>query len=105
MEKELDMDDILPEDVEMITKNIKRAVKLYKDKSTLKEMQVAAMKAAKEFSWVKATKQYIDHFLVSLKFISNHGRPIRTKLLSFFSAEPGSCASTLGRSSWRDPSP
>jgi glycogen synthase len=66
MEKELDMDDILPEDVQMIVKNIKRAVALYEsDPATYNAMQVAAMKAAKDYSWVKATKQYVDHFLVS----------------------------------------
>ncbi len=59
------MDDIIPSDVEMIATNIKRAVTLYGDKATLKEMQVSAMQAAKDFSWVKATKQYVQHFLVS----------------------------------------
>jgi hypothetical protein len=64
MERELDMDDILPADVEMIVSNIKRAVKLYGEKAELKAVQIAAMKAAKDFSWTKATKEYIDHFLV-----------------------------------------
>ncbi len=65
MEKELDMDDILPEDVEMIVKNIKRAVDLYESEpATYRQMQVAAMKAAKDFSWVQATKLYVNHFLV-----------------------------------------
>ena len=60
------MDDILPEDVEMIVNNIKRAVALYaSDPATYNAMQVAAMKAAKDYSWVKATKQYVSHFLVS----------------------------------------
>ncbi len=62
------MDDILPEDVEMIVKNIKRAVALYEsDPATYNAMQVAAMKAAKDYSWVKATKQYVDHFLVTAR--------------------------------------
>lgn len=60
------MDDILPEDVAMIVKNIKRAVTLYESEpATYNKMQVAAMKAAKDYSWVKATKEYVDHFLVS----------------------------------------
>jgi granule-bound starch synthase len=63
MAKELDMDDIVPADVEMIAKDIKRAVALYGDKATLKAMQVSAMEAAKDFSWVKATKQYVQHFM------------------------------------------
>ena len=65
LEKELDMDDILPEDVQMIAKAIKRAAALYSDTATIRTLQVAAMKAAKDFSWVKATKQYVEHFLVS----------------------------------------
>ena len=64
MKHELDMDDIVPADVEMIVSDIKRAVQLYADKATLKSMQVAAMEASKDFSWVKATKQYVQHFLV-----------------------------------------
>ena len=59
------MDDILPEDVQMIAKAIKRAAALYSDTATIRTLQVAAMKAAKDFSWVKATKQYVEHFLVS----------------------------------------
>jgi hypothetical protein len=64
MERELDMDDLVPADVEMIGTNIKRALALYGDKAALKKVQVAAMAAAKDYSWTKATKQYIDHFLV-----------------------------------------
>lgn len=63
MKREVDMDDIIAQDVDMIASDIKRAITLYGDKATLQEMQVAAMKAAKDFSWVKATKQYVDHFL------------------------------------------
>jgi glycogen synthase len=64
LEHELDMDDIAPVDVSMIAGSIQRAIKLYGDKATLRTIQVAAMKAAKDYSWTKATKQYVEHFLV-----------------------------------------
>jgi granule-bound starch synthase len=63
MERELDMDAILPADVEMIASSIRRAATLYGDGAALRRTQVAAMAAAKEYSWTKATKQYVDHFL------------------------------------------
>eukprot|EP00292_Cryptomonas_paramecium_P033456 CAMPEP_0113702042 /NCGR_PEP_ID=MMETSP0038_2-20120614/24945_1 /TAXON_ID=2898 /ORGANISM="Cryptomonas paramecium" /LENGTH=560 /DNA_ID=CAMNT_0000626071 /DNA_START=37 /DNA_END=1719 /DNA_ORIENTATION=+ /assembly_acc=CAM_ASM_000170 len=63
MERELDMDEIVPEDVEMIADSIKRAVKLYSDKQTINTMQKAAMAAAKDYSWTKATKEYVQHFI------------------------------------------
>ena len=57
------MDDILPEDVEMVAQGIRRAAALYPDTAAIRALQVAAMKAAKDFSWVKATRQYVDHFV------------------------------------------
>ena len=64
LERELDMDDIVPADVALVADGIKRAVKLYGDKGALRAIQVAAMKAAKDYSWTKATKEYVQHFLV-----------------------------------------
>jgi glycogen synthase len=66
LERELDMDDILPADVQMIATAIKRTAALYADTPTVRTLQVAAMKAAKDFSWVQATKEYVKHFLVSV---------------------------------------
>lgn len=63
LERELDMDLILPEDVAMVAGGIKRAAALYADTAAMRAMQTAAMKAAKDFSWVSATKHYVAHFL------------------------------------------
>nr|CAH04621.1 UDP-glucose-glycogen glucosyltransferase precursor [Guillardia theta] len=63
MEHEVDQDDITPADVEMLVKNFNRAISLYGNKDKYKQMQVNAMAAAKDYSWTRAAKQYVNTFL------------------------------------------
>ena len=53
----------MPKDVEMIVSNIGRAIKLYETKTKLREIQIAAMAAAKTYSWNSAAREYIEHFI------------------------------------------
>ena len=89
LERELDMDDILPEDVEMVAQGIRRAAALYPDTAAIRGLQVAAMKAAKDFSWVKATRQYVDHFVVRRRRAPRRARA-RRSLLRPGEGRPGS---------------
>ena len=59
------MDDLLPADVTMLVGAIERAVKLHGDAAAMRKLQVAAMAAAKDYSWTRATKKYVEHFLVN----------------------------------------
>jgi len=59
----LNQDELVPKDVEMIVSNIGRAMKLYENKSKLREVQIAAMAAAKTYSWNNAAREYISHFI------------------------------------------
>eukprot|EP00961_Rhodomonas_salina_P148466 1998397-Rhodomonas_salina.1 len=63
MEHEVDQDEIVDEDVAMLVSNMERACKLFKDKETLRTVQVAAMGAAKSYSWSAAAQKYVDHLL------------------------------------------
>ena len=83
------MDDILPEDVEMVAQGIRRAAALYPDTAAIRALQVAAMKAAKDFSWVKATRQYVDHFVVRRRRAPRRARA-RRSLLRPGEGRPGS---------------
>merc|ERR1712127_644042 len=51
MEREVDQDGLEEVDVDMLVENFERALKLYKSPAEMLKMQVAAMKAAGEFSW------------------------------------------------------
>lgn len=62
MEAEVDGDEITTKDVVMIVSNMQRAADLYKNTPKLREIQVAAMAAAKSYSWAKAAKSYIETF-------------------------------------------
>lgn len=62
MEREVDQDGLEAEDVEMLLKNMERAMKLFKSPAEYRAMQVAAMEAAGEFSWASSVKQYVAEF-------------------------------------------
>jgi granule-bound starch synthase len=62
MESEVDMDEILPKDVDMIVSNIKRACALYNDRAKLRTMQQQAMRTAKSYTWANAARQYTRIF-------------------------------------------
>jgi len=62
MEHEVDQDGLEPEDVDMIAKNIQRAVSVFKETETYETMQKAAMTIADEYSWANSAKQYISTF-------------------------------------------
>ncbi|KAJ1494782.1 hypothetical protein T484DRAFT_2403425 [Baffinella frigidus] len=63
METEMDQDELVPKDVAMIVSNIARAMKLYESKAKMREVQIAAMAAAKTYSWNNAAREYIKHFI------------------------------------------
>eukprot|EP00961_Rhodomonas_salina_P129721 1746850-Rhodomonas_salina.2 len=63
MEHEVDQDGIEEVDVDMLVKNMERAVSLFESKETLRKIQVDAMAAAKSYSWNASAKQYVSHFL------------------------------------------
>ena len=59
----MNQDELVTKDVTMIASNIGRAMELYKSKSTMREIQIAAMAAAKTYSWNNAAREYISHFI------------------------------------------
>jgi len=63
MEHEIDQDTVIPMDVDMIVKNMERALGLFKDTATLRRIQVDAMGAAKSYSWASSAKKYVAHFM------------------------------------------
>jgi granule-bound starch synthase len=62
MEHEVDQDGLEEVDVQMLVGNIERAMGLIKAPAKLREMQVAAMEAATDFSWSNSVKQYVAEF-------------------------------------------
>jgi glycogen synthase len=62
LEREVDQDGLEAEDVDMLVKTFDKAMKLYKSPAEFRTMQVAAMEAAKEFSWQNSVKQYVAEF-------------------------------------------
>jgi len=62
MEHEVDQDGLEEVDVQMLVSNIERAMGLLKAPAKLREMQVAAMEAATDFSWSNSVKQYVAEF-------------------------------------------
>ena len=62
MEHEVDQDGLEEVDVDMIAKNIQRAISVFKDSETYTTMQKAAMSVADEYSWANSAKQYISTF-------------------------------------------
>merc|ERR1711998_622281 len=62
MEHEVDQDGLETADVTMLIGNIERAIGIYKAPAQHREMQVAAMEAAMEFSWSNSVKQYVAEF-------------------------------------------
>merc|ERR1712127_1007630 len=62
MEREVDQDGLEEADVTMLVANIERAMGIYKSPAKHREMQVAAMEAAHEFSWSSSVKQYVAEF-------------------------------------------
>jgi glycogen synthase len=61
-EREVDQDGIEEDDVDMLVKNFDKAMKLYKSPAEFRAIQVAAMDAAKDFSWQNSVKQYVAEF-------------------------------------------
>lgn len=62
MEHEVDQDGLEEVDVDMIAKNIQRAISVFKDSETYTTMQKTAMSVADEYSWANSAKQYISTF-------------------------------------------
>merc|ERR1719478_1623060 len=62
MEHEVDQDGLEEVDVDMIAKNIERAISVFKDSETYTTMQKTAMSVADEYSWTNSAKQYISTF-------------------------------------------
>jgi granule-bound starch synthase len=62
MEAEVDDDTIVQKDVDMIVKNMERAMALFGNREQLRTMQKAAMSASKDFTWAASAKQYISTF-------------------------------------------
>jgi len=62
MEHEVDQDGLETADVDMIAKNIERAISIFKDTETYSTMQKAAMSIADDYSWANSAKQYISTF-------------------------------------------
>jgi len=62
LQKELDQDAVVEEDVNMLIQAIARACNLFVDAPTYREMQKFAMQAAAKFSWGNSAEQYITKF-------------------------------------------
>jgi granule-bound starch synthase len=62
MEREVDQDGLEEADVEMLLKNIERAMTLFRSPAEYRKIQIAAMEAAGEFSWTNSVKHYVAEF-------------------------------------------